>query len=196
MADFRKFCPELEVKINVNRRQNVSVSHMGSNIVLSVPEQDVSIELKNGYIRSLEEGLADGGQSMDDLNSVIKYRQINNIDVIGTKFTNLRGIPSCDILKLRQNLNLISFEGIHKYFASSIRIMNFSNQNIESHILGLLKTNVEGLGYMQSETELMSLSDDFMRAHATLNLYIQAKGDMLECKEHLMIQGLKEYARL
>lgn len=140
------------------------------------------------------------------------YDSITYLSIKDTKFNSFKGINyNCKILICSDNINLMTFDGLKK--SSSIKSISLNSQHgfsitnchkilsydlehlnvtepLNSGILSLLKfPNFENLFYMRTDY-------DFRLAAQILNAHLEEDRDMMECREEMIANGLKEYAKL
>lgn len=103
----------------------------------------------------------------------------------GNKLTSLEGAPVIILRSFHCHDNrLTSLHNIHKQI-TMCKLMDFANNPIKSHVLGLLK--IKGLDIV--------MFNNVSGLEKIISKYLP-EGDLIECQQELIEAGLEEYAQL
>lgn len=121
------------------------------------------------------------------------YTPIKKCAISRTRLTSLEDFNLyCNVLHLHENMMLTSLTNVHKQLSSIIEEIELNHQPIRSNILGLLKMkNLQGILVSEPVNDVIAT-----KPFGIVNNHLHLDKDIMECREELIANGLKEYAKL
>ena len=129
---------------------------------------------------------------------------INLFEIVNAKITSIDGIcEEAKTVNLKNCRHLTSLHGIHKQL-KKCEIISVEPEVLKSHLLGLLMIR----GLQQIDYQFVAgMKSEGYRAVMILNKYLQIRketgitnsgdfGDIIDCQQELMENGLKAFAKL
>lgn len=111
-----------------------------------------------------------------------------NFIVNDNEISSFEGAPRFiggNLLLIRNKLD--SLKGIHKYIKQINGVLNVSENNVSSHVLGVLR--IEGL-------EALILDPVAKEVQDIINKHLAGDRDIFACQEELINAGFEEFAKL